>query len=48
MRTFMIRGAIGAALAALVALLLLPNVVWLLHDHTATTWIVALALPSAP
>ena len=34
-----------AVIALLIVLLMLPNLVWLAHDHTPATWIAALALP---
>jgi glucan phosphoethanolaminetransferase (alkaline phosphatase superfamily) len=36
-----------AAIALLTALLMLPNLAWLLHDHAPATWIAALVLPLA-
>jgi glucan phosphoethanolaminetransferase (alkaline phosphatase superfamily) len=34
------------AIALLIALLMLPNLVWLVYSHTLTTWIEALLLPA--
>lgn len=36
-----------AAIVLLIALLMLPNVMWLIHDHAAAVWMPALVLPSA-
>lgn len=36
-----------AAIALLIALLMLPNLVWLVYSHALTTWIEALILPAA-
>lgn len=35
-----------AAIALLIALLMLPNLIWLAHSHGLTTWIAALVLPA--
>jgi len=35
------------ALALLIALLMLPNLIWLAYSHALTTWIAALVLPMA-
>jgi len=38
--------ALGA-ITLLIALLMLPNLIWLAYSHTLTTWIAALVLPAA-
>ncbi|MDE2496785.1 MAG: DUF1705 domain-containing protein, partial [Xanthomonadaceae bacterium] len=35
------------AIALLIVLLMLPNLVWLAHDHTLSVWTAALLLPLA-
>lgn len=35
------------AIALLIALLMLPNLIWLAYSHDATTWVAALVLPLA-
>ena len=35
-----------AAIALLIALLMLPNLIWLVHSHGLITWIAALVLPA--
>ena len=40
-----VRGLALAAITVLVAMLMLPNFLWLAHSHAITTWISALVMP---